>query len=252
MLALPTCAWSQPGATNAAPGGGAAAGAALNADAGASQRGRDGRPGRDRGRDRTPPTEAEWREAAETMKALAPLAWARFEAMPRQAPHRAKVMRRIVDRHQELARLKTDDPKRYEGEVEQLRVEDEILGLVIKFRQAAGAEAASLERQLREKVGQLVDLRFRNREARIDRLARSLEDERRRFEADKKNREQIIERRFKGVINGPMGRRGFSGDPGRGGRGHGLDAPAETPAPPGGGGDPAPKPEPPQNPNPGQ
>jgi hypothetical protein len=203
----------------------------------------------DRRRDRPPPTETEWREAAESMKVLTPLAWARFEAIPKQAPYRARFMRRIVERHQELVRLKAHDPKRYEGEVEQLRIEDEILGLVIKFRQAKGADAEPLERELRAKVGQLVDLRFRNREARIDRLARTLEEERRRFEDDKRKRDQIIDRKFNGIINGPMGRRGRLRSPGADGGGRGSDAPAATPEtlP-----DDAPEPELPRGQNPDQ
>lgn len=176
-----------------------------------------GRPPREY-RNRRAPTEAEWEAASGSMKSLAPNAWARLEAMPTDAPRRGGIMRRMVDRHQELARMKEREPRRYESEVEQLRVEDDILGTVTKLRAAGGNvdAAVPLRRELREQVARLVDLRIRNREARIARLAQTLEAERARLEADKRNKEQMVEKKFKAVLNGRMGRGAYFGAPGGG------------------------------------
>jgi hypothetical protein len=181
-----------------------------------------------------PPTEEEWREAAASMQALAPNAWARFLDIPEHEPFRRVYQRRIVDRFQELERLKERNRDQYDGEVEQLRIEDDIFGIAARLREAEGDAAERLKADLRERVERLIDLRISNREMRIARLSKQLDNERRKLEGDKANKPQAVQKKYDWILSRAGG--GLFGNPGgRGGprrQGQQRQSQRESPPPP--------------------
>src|SRR5688572_26704374 len=156
--------------------------------------------------DRPDPNNPEWVSASETMKKHMPNWWRRFERLPPDAPWRPRAMKGIVERHRELQRVQQRDPEQYKREIEQIELEDEILGLARDARREADEERGEeLRKLLREKVSRLVDVRLRNREARIERLAEQIKAERGRLEEAKRDRDSMIERNLAAVLNRPEG-----------------------------------------------
>jgi hypothetical protein len=142
-------------------------------------------------------------------------------------------MRNVIARFRELQRIERRDPEQYKREVEQLKLEDDVLSLGRQlWRDPQRENAPELKQQLREAVGQLVELRIRNREARIARIAAMLDQERERLEVDKQNREAVAEKQYQAVLNGrPMP--GMPPGPGGGPPG-GRRGPGGPGGPPGG------------------
>lgn len=176
------------------------------------------------------PTEEEWQEAAASMRRLAPNTWARFEeSVPEDEPFHGAFRRRIVDRYQELQRLKERDEKQYEGEVAQLKIEDDIFGIAAKLRGAEGEAAESLKTELRARLGQLIEQRMQNRQRRIDRLAAQLERERRKLESDRTNKEEAIQRKYDFILTRTGETGGLFANPGGPRQGPGRRAPPPPP-----------------------
>lgn len=195
---------------------------------------RDGRgPRRDRPSS-GPPSDEEWRAAAASMKALAPNAWARFLEIPENAPFRPSFQRGIVDRYQELARLKERNVEQYAGEIKQIQIEDEIFGIAARLRGAQGATSEELKKHLQEKVGELIDLRIGNRERRIARLAERLDQERKKLEADKKNKASTVKKKYDAIVDRSVSGGGLFANPGGTARprpGGRQQKPARAPSP---------------------
>jgi hypothetical protein len=178
--------------------------------------------------DKGEPDEAEWSAAAAAMEAHTPNAIRRINRSSPNFPARARMMRALVDRHRELQRIKARDPEQYKRELEQTKLEDEILGASRRLaRESDMAGAYEIRVQIRDMVTKLVDLRIANREARLERLAETLEAERKRLAQDKENRAKAIERQLNVVT-----RRGGSesGPPSR--PGAGQRDPSLPPLPP--------------------
>ena len=162
--------------------------------------------------------ESDWLATIEAMRKHTPNAWHRFERMPPDGPGHVRMKRMLVDRHRQLQRVEQRDPELFKRELEQLELEDEILGIARQIWGAGpdGNESKDLRNQLRDRVGRLVDLRIQNREARLKRLTETLENETRRLNDDKRDRDAVVERQFDAVLKG---RGPIVGRPGRQGEG---------------------------------
>lgn len=158
-------------------------------------------------------SEADWDAAADAMRPHAPNLVRRIERASKTGPMRNRMMRALVERHRELQRIQRRDEEQYKREIEQVVLEDEILGKSRELaRQQDFASAYEVRVQLREMIGKLVDLRIRNREARLERLAGTVEAERKRLEEEKAGRERAIERQLSAVTKA---RGGGGGSPQR-------------------------------------
>jgi hypothetical protein len=141
------------------------------------------------------------------MRQHAPNWWRRFDNMPQGVPWRQRMMRAAVERHRELQRIERRDPEQHAREIEQLKLEDEVLGLAPRIWRESSAEGGGgkgteeLKSELRQKLTRLADLRIQNREARLKRLADTLASEQRRLEAEKVKRDAVVERQYQDVLN---------------------------------------------------
>jgi hypothetical protein len=197
----------------------------------------DGRPGFGPGpADPIEPSEAEFRDAEKAMRKHAPNWWRRFDNAPAGAPMHRRMMRAVIERHNELERIAQRDPEQHKREIKQLELEDDVLGLAQRIwrdREGSGGEVEALKTELHKKLGELVDLRLRNREARLQRLSDTLAAEKRRLEADQRNRDKTVDQRYEAALNRRLdqvfpGGRGPRG----GGVGGGPDGPAVLGPPP--------------------
>ena len=200
----------EPAATGRAPDHEAAQGERRG---GPRREGRGGGQGNDR-RNAGPPDEDEWLEASESMKKLAPNAWARFLEIPEHAPFRPAFQRRIVDRYQELDRLKKRNEDQYQSEVKQIQVEDDIFGLAAQLRGADATTAERVKADIRQKVEELIELRIANRERRIERLAQQLNKERGKLESDKKDKPATVQRKYDEILSRAGANGGLFANPG--------------------------------------
>jgi hypothetical protein len=164
-------------------------------------------------------------EAAEAMlREHAPHMWSRLQHMPYDAPMRARLERQMMERARDLQRMQLRDAEQFKNEVEQLKLEDEVADLGRRVGRRADASSAESE-ALRTTIKKLVDVRIRNREARLARLANTLASEKEKLQADRDNRDKLVERQFQAVVN----RRPFGG--GGGAPREGRPALASPPGP---------------------
>ncbi|HEX8913454.1 MAG TPA: hypothetical protein VF796_13925 [Humisphaera sp.] len=113
--------------------------------------------------DPLPVSDEEWRQVHDFMAEHSPQKW---KAMGRQQRERLKPA--IVARYRNLQTVKPDT-MRYRSELDALRYEDDIYGLLVQLRAGKPVEPA-----LRAKVGQLVDNRMAWRRERMFRSLREL------------------------------------------------------------------------------
>jgi hypothetical protein len=148
-------------------------------------------------------------EAAEALlREHAPNMWNRLQHMPYDAPMRGRLERQMMERARDLQRMQLRDAEQFKNEVEQFKLEDEVAELGRRVGRRADASSAESE-ALRTTIKKLVDVRIRNREARLARLANTLASEKEKLQADRDNRDKLVERQFQAVIN----RRPFGGAP---------------------------------------
>lgn len=191
------------------------------AGAQAAARGRpsEARPEIGPGTDREP-NEDDVRAAEQAMRKLAPNWWKRLDSAPSDAPWRARVLRGVVERYRDLQRNERRDPEQYKLEIRELELEDEILGLAPRVwhdKPGDGQNIEEIKNQLREKVGELTDIRIRSREMRLKRLSETLAVEQKRLETEKRERDKTVQKHFEAVVNrrpAPV----FPGGPGNPGR----------------------------------
>jgi hypothetical protein len=150
------------------------------------------------------------------LEEYAPHMWKRLQHMPADGPMRAKLQRQMMERARDLRRMQQRDPEQFKNEVEQFKLEDEVADLGRQLMRRAEPPPTGqepLRTTLRETIAKLVDVRIRNREARLARLARTLENEKEKLEADRNNRDKLVQRQFDTVMNS---RRPFGGPGGPG------------------------------------
>jgi len=154
--------------------------------------------------------EADQIAAAETlMREHAPHMWKRLESLPDNGPFRNRLKRQMVDRGRDLLRIQQRDPEQFQREVEQVTLEDDVADLgrqLLGRGEPATDDTEMLRKKLRERISELVDVRIHNREARLARLKKTIETEEQKLEADRRNRDKLVDRQFNAVVRGrPFG-----------------------------------------------
>ena len=109
-----------------------------------------------------------------------------------------------------LMELEKADPEMYKVKVAQIRVEDEIYRQVrdlnrARERNGTAEEIQSLRGNLREQAKQAVKLRLDERQLRLGRLAKRLEDEQQRLAKDRENPDALVDAHMEEVIRTPPG-----------------------------------------------
>lgn len=163
-------------------------------------------------------TEEEWRSIADAMKQHSPNWWQRFEHLPENGPVRERMKRTMIETYRNLARIEQRDPQQYKREIRQLQLEDEIFGIGRELWQTSGssANAEELKSKLRQRITELINLRITGREERLTRLTETLAKEREKLEADKRDRDTMVQRKFDAVLTRKLEGGGLLGSPGVG------------------------------------
>jgi hypothetical protein len=132
-------------------------------------------------------------EVSRFLRVYSPNRWHALEGLPEEGPERRAVMAFAVARWRGIQELKETEPALYDLKLKQLKVEDEIYGLLAVKLAPAGREP--LRATLRESVEQLVNLGIAERELRVERFRKQLKEEEGRLASDKMRVDKLVDRR---------------------------------------------------------
>lgn len=139
------------------------------------------------------PTDAEVEEVSQFLREYSPNRWRALESLPEEGRERRAVMAFAVARWRGIQELKEAEPALYDLKLKQLKVEDDIYGLLaVKL---PPAEREPLRPKVRESVEQLVNLRMAERELRVESLRKQLKEEEERLASDKARVDKMVDRR---------------------------------------------------------
>jgi hypothetical protein len=128
------------------------------------------------------------------MQRFAPRRYAALEQMP-DGESKEQMKRFWFARFRSLQALQKRDVTAYEQRLSQLRVEDQVFGIVSDWSAAADPSGQQLRDALRVQVTQLVDLDLQERQRRVEWLKRELAEQSERLDRDLKQRDNLVEER---------------------------------------------------------
>jgi len=153
-----------------------------------------------------------------------PRRWQEIEDRIQKYGRRAGMPRisQMSFKFRELQKLEKEDPELHKIKVALIEIEDVEYGLITDLKSLDKSDekrAAELRKQLRDENKQYVDLRLQERAHRLDRLARMVEDEKRKLADDTRHADRLADERLADLESqGPdfflprFNRRGDAGD----------------------------------------
>lgn len=148
------------------------------------------------------PSSKEYQEFREQLKAFclqhSPKRWQEFEDRL-QRGGRSGFRGQMSAKFRELQALEKSDPALHAIKVRLIEVEDVEYGLTSDLKNADKADTKhvdAIRAQLREQDEKYVRLRFEERSHKIDRLAKLLDDEKRKLADDRKGADRLVDERL--------------------------------------------------------
>jgi len=109
-------------------------------------------------------------------------------------------------RYRNLREIEKDDHELYEIKLREIKAEDDVFGLLNKpSGPATGGAESDLAGLLRQQIVILVQARFDERQHRIQKMERALEDAKAKLEADRANMDAIVTEKVKALLERPNG-----------------------------------------------
>lgn len=140
------------------------------------------------------PRGQEWEETQAFMQRYAPRRQGALEQMAEGAT-KESIKRFLFARFRSFQSLQRRDPAGYQQRLTQLRVEDDIFGLVSDWGGASEADIDRLRDALRVRVSRLVDLDLNERQRRVESLKIELAEQAELLKKDREQRDSLVERR---------------------------------------------------------
>jgi hypothetical protein len=194
--------------------------------------------GRGQGRgDMRSPRQHEWEETQAFMQRYASRRHAAIEQMP-DGESKESMKRFWFARVRSLQSLQRRDPAGYEQRLTQLRIEDQIFGVISDWTGVDDADREQLRDTLRGQVTQLVDLDLQERQRRVEWLKKELADQSEQLDKDRKQHDALVDKRVARFADwaGRLAARRRESEAGKGGAGDAVhadkqkpDAPADKP-----------------------
>src|SRR4051812_11712739 len=144
------------------------------------------------------PSPEEWKLVSEFMQKELPNSWSLFERIPETSFRRDEARRKVYQRYLDLHKDK--ETPMFPLKLEQARISDQILGLLPRLREADDADRPALESQLRELVKSKIQSELKERQLRIDSLAKKLDKEKQQLAMDQETLEKHLDERVKSLI----------------------------------------------------
>lgn len=110
-------------------------------------------------------------------------------------PRRFRLLNAAYMRYRSLQQIR-DDPEALERALKSIKLEDAIFGYVLELEGASPSEREQIRGKIRAATRELVDAFLAERAERLERLKARVEEEERQLEEDRRNPEQLVERRL--------------------------------------------------------
>jgi len=141
------------------------------------------------------PNPEEWNEISGFMKQYCPKRWEVYQKLP---PDKQEPLQLIVSRRWRLMQwVKNSDPELYDLQRDRWRTEDEIFGLTQDLKAASSSAETPVRKKLHDKIGELVDLRIKERNMRVARWEKMIAQERELIARETRDREEIVRNRMR-------------------------------------------------------
>lgn len=151
--------------------------------------------------DERPITDEEKQQALEFMKENFPVRTAMLNALPREGMgqrfREQRAIPAIVQRWRKLKELERQNPQAYAAMMKQAKLQDEAFGLFQDMK--GGDPEAGIK--LRSKVGEMVQAQLDDRQERIDRLTRMLEEQKQQLARDVESKDRLVDEAVKRLEN---------------------------------------------------
>jgi hypothetical protein len=193
-------------------------------DEGQHRGGRGGGAGRQHG---DPTKDPKWADARSFLEKYSPIRAAAFAALPDNADKGG--FENMILYSYESAQRTAADHDLYNAVIQRIKVEDAIFGLVTDMPKLPADKREASKAKLHDQVVALVDVNLKERELRLDRLAKTLESERAQLAKDSADKDKLVETRMDAVLKGDFQQIGPRGLRGRGHPGNDEPPPAEPP-----------------------
>jgi len=140
-----------------------------------------------------PYTQQEWDEMMTFMLQYSPTREHLLEEM--ELPHDSPIRLDAIRKWRNYNFTKEHFPAIADDLIQRFRLEDDLLYLSLKTSTAEGSDRLELRDKIHDKVAQLVNLELTERQARIDKLQKMLEEEKTTLVQDKSSEQERIDRR---------------------------------------------------------
>jgi hypothetical protein len=136
-----------------------------------------------------PPTQDEIDATLKFTQENFPVHYSFFAKLAQNGRFRNKVaIPRMVERYRTLMRLKEISPDAYAAMMQQAKLQDDALGLARDLKNGS----AAAESKLRESISSMVDQSLSDRQARIMKLRRMLDEQQAKLDQDQRNRDKLV------------------------------------------------------------
>jgi hypothetical protein len=140
------------------------------------------------------PRPQEWAEVQAFMLRHSPRRQAAVDQLP-EGDRKESIKKFVFARFRSLQSLQRRDRMGYEQRLAQLRVEDQIFGLVSDWGGAGEVDKQILRDSLRREVAQLVALDIQERRRRVESLERELAEQKGALERDEQDQDSLVDKR---------------------------------------------------------
>ena len=146
-----------------------------------------------------PYTQEEWNDMMAFMQANSPARWRVLSSLQLRAT--APIRLDAIRRWRNFTFTKEHFPDVADQLVKRIHLEDDLFALTMAAQSSGEADSASIRDKIRGKIAEIVNLDFSERQTRINKLEKMLNDEKSRLAADQSSVDQIIDRRTDQIMN---------------------------------------------------
>ena len=145
-----------------------------------------------------PYTQQEWNDMMAFMEENAPARWHVLANL--QLPDDSPVRLDAIRKWRNFNFTKEHFPAVADQLLRRFQLEDDLFALVMAAQAEGGEQVAQIRDKVRDKVSQMVQLDFSERQTRIDKLRKMLEEEQSRLARDQASQDKLIDQRTDAIM----------------------------------------------------
>lgn len=146
-----------------------------------------------------PATPQEWDEMMAFMEINSPARWHVLSSL--NLPPSAPVRLDAINKWRNYNFTKEHFPAIADELLQRYHLEDDLFALTLAAQQDGGGEAPVIREKIHDKIDQMVQLEFSERQKRIDKLEAMLEEEKSKLASDQESEEKTVDLRTSAIMN---------------------------------------------------